>query len=490
VEERLSGAFAEVEVTDDTTLRAKYDAVERADGSDRIEASAELEHRFSQEYTASIGVTHSDLAVPIGTTTGFGSRTDVGARLTRTLDNDDKVWIFGQATVERDASRERNDRGGIGFEKQLTDKISTSAEVSYGTQGVGALAAVTYSPNVDDKYYFGYRLDPDTTAGDLNGYDPFGSDYGSIIFGANKRVNDQLTAYFEENYDFTGTQRSLTHTYGVNYTPDDSITLSGGIEAGEIYDDINGDFERFGISTSLSLREETRDASLRFEARFEDGINANARDRNTYLLTANYGVNYNDDWRFLAKFDGVLSESDQQTVLDGDYIETSIGWAYRPREDDRLNALFRYSYLEDLPGAQQVNIQNQVLGPRQRSHVLEADFVYGLNEHLSLGGKYGFRTGQVETVRGSGIFTDSSAHLAIARADIHIVNKWDLLVEARALWLEEVDQTRVGYLAALYRHIGDNLKIGIGYNFGDFSDDVTDLTYDDEGVFINVIGKF
>ncbi|MEO0909211.1 MAG: TonB-dependent receptor, partial [Pseudomonadota bacterium] len=195
-------------------------------------------------------------------------------------------------------------------------------------------------------------------------------------------------------------------------------------------------------------------------------------------------------WRFIASFDAVISESDQTTILDGDFIEGSVGYAYRPVDNDRLNALFRYTYLEDLPGSQQVNVQNQILGPRQRSHILEADFIYDVTERISVGGKYGFRIGELETVRGSNSFVDSSAHLAIARADIHIVNKWDLLLEARALWLPEVDQTNIGYLAGIYRHIGKNLKLGVGYNFSNFSDDLTDVTFDDEGVFVNVIGKF
>ncbi len=228
---------------------------------------------------------------------------------------------------------------------------------------------------------------------------------------------------------------------------------------------------------------------MRFEARFEDGVNVSTRDRNTYLLSGSYGYIRNDDWRFIASFDAVISESDQGAILDGDYIEGSIGWAYRPVLDDTLNALFRYTYLEDLPGAQQVNVQNQLLGPRQRSHVLEADFIYDINERLSVGGKYGFRIGQISANR-SHNFVDSSAHLAIARLDYHVVDKWDLILEARALWLEEVEQVNVGYLAGAYYHLNDQIKIGLGYNFSRFSDDLTDLTLDDEGVFINLIGKF
>jgi len=35
----------------------------------------------------------------------------------------------------------------------------------------------------------------------------------------------------------------------------------------------------------------------------------------------------------------------------------------------------------------------------------------------------------------------------------------------------------------------DHLKIGIGYNFTDFSDELTDLSYDDRGVFLNLVGS-
>jgi hypothetical protein len=58
----------------------------------------------------------------------------------------------------------------------------------------------------------------------------------------------------------------------------------------------------------------------------------------------------------------------------------------------------------------------------------------------------------------------------------------------RMLDLPDIRQRRRGALAAIYRHIGKNLKVGIGYNFTDFSDDLTDLKYNHKGVFVNLIG--
>ena len=47
-----------------------------------------------------------------------------------------------------------------------------------------------------------------------------------------------------------------------------------------------------------------------------------------------------------------------------------------------------------------------------------------------------------------------------------------------------------GGLLAVYRHIGDNLKVGVGYNFTDFDDDLTSNDYDSKGWFINLVGKY
>jgi len=57
------------------------------------------------------------------------------------------------------------------------------------------------------------------------------------------------------------------------------------------------------------------------------------------------------------------------------------------------------------------------------------------------------------------------------------------------LKLPDAQDQRTGALIGIYRHIGNNLKVGLGYNFADFSDDLTDLDYNHQGVFINIVGK-
>ena len=62
------------------------------------------------------------------------------------------------------------------------------------------------------------------------------------------------------------------------------------------------------------------------------------------------------------------------------------------------------------------------------------------------------------------------------------------LAEVRQLGLPDINQRRRGVLTAIYHHITKNLKAGVGYNFTDFSDELTDLKYNHRGIFVNLIG--
>jgi hypothetical protein len=55
--------------------------------------------------------------------------------------------------------------------------------------------------------------------------------------------------------------------------------------------------------------------------------------------------------------------------------------------------------------------------------------------------------------------------------------------------MPDLSESRSGALTTVSRYFGDHLKVGLGYNFTDFSDDLTDLSFDHQGVFLNVTGS-
>jgi hypothetical protein len=158
--------------------------------------------------------------------------------------------------------------------------------------------------------------------------------------------------------------------------------------------------------------------------------------------------------------------------------------------NDRLNALFKYTYFSNVPAVDQITAGTSGSNFIQRSHIAAIDVMYDLTARLTLGGKYAYRLGEVSQDRVNREFYNSNAHLYVLRADWHILHRWDALVEGRLLDLPDAGDRLSGVLVGLYRHLGNHAKLGIGYNFSKFSDDLTDLGYDHQGVFINLVGKF
>ncbi|MGH6859379.1 MAG: TonB-dependent receptor [Phyllobacterium sp.] len=520
VDERLWGGSADIELSDAVSLDLKYDDYHEGRGTSDLDGRAigartkrkgqsAISWQMDEYWKISYGLTYTDLQSPIARASGKsgynGSRLDSGLRLDYAPDDDHSYYAFGQGTLSRSGDIRRNDRLGVGTKYALTDKIDLDGEISYGNQGIGALAAINYHPTAEDSYYVGYRLDPDRAFDIERSYDLSGTDRGTIVLGVKRKLDDTLSGYAERNYDLFGKRNALTQTYGVVYTPDKAWTLDGGLEMGVVQDDTrddetgleHSDFDRKAVSLAIGYKDEDRiSARIRGEARFEDSDD-DSRDANTYLIASGLSWKTSDDWRLLVNVDAVLSDSDRQTSFrDGNYIETSVGYAYRPVANDRLNALVKYAWLRDAPGDDQVSaISGGEFGPEQRSHILSADVSYDIFPWLTVGGKYGFRIGQVrqrleEDRAAFSAWERSSAHLGILRADINIVRSWDVLAEGRILAMPEADTTDYGALLALYRHVGKNFKVGVGYNFGRFSDDLRDLTLNDRGVFLNVVGAF
>ena len=505
VDQRTWEAHSSVELSNNVTLKAGHRDFADGTGQVRNDSDVELTRVIDKSKTITVGAKRTQLysprAIAAGKSGYDGERVDTGLRAEYRSSDGHTYYAFLQGTVGRSGDIDRNDRLGVGTHYQLTEKIGLSGEASYGSAGLGAEVGATYSPAVNDSYYLGYRLDPDRSH-DFSRQDFLqGTDSGSIVAGARRKINDNATAYVESNYDMFGRRVSLSQTYGVNYTPDALWTISTGFETGEVdddtIDDIAGiehpDFHRDAVSLSASYFDPDTDRRwrIRGEARSEDADDG-SRNLETYLVSMSMSWKGDDNWRVLVDFDGVTSDGSQQSFWGGDYVEASLGFAYRPVDNDRLNGLLKYTYLTDLPAQDQISaISGDNEGLSQRSHIVSADLSYDLFPWLTIGGKYGIRLGEIEDRNdpdtSSGL---SFTQMLTARADLHIIDKWDLLAAARMLNSPSANTTDYGTLLAVYRHVKDNFKLGVGYNFGSFSDDLRDITLNDQGAFVNLVGTY
>ena len=481
----LFGVNTSVDLTERLTFALDAETFNSGAGETHDEVELRFAYKLDPLWTIEAGaqfLNQKGLADPEDT----GRRTDVAVKLTYKPSDDLKIYGFGQVTADVSGPIDRNDRLGFGLEARLSEKLTAAAEVSGGSKGPGGLVRLNYAPTADNEVYFGYTVDPTRTGA---GYDLVGRDDGKVVLGAKYRYSEKLATFGENNWDLFGDRRSLTKAYGVTYTPDARWTLSASTETGQVRDPVSGDFDRDAIYLGAAYtNEDASSGRLRLEYRTEDGSGL-TQDRNTWGLTGGYEYKVNDNWRFLVNIDALTSRSAEADFRDGEYVEASLGYAYRPVLDDRLNLLLRYSYLRDLPGEDQVTVDGTTNGPLQVSNIFSIDGNYDIGPKWTVGAKYGYRSSKVST-RGSGVFTDSTAHLGILRADWHVTHKWDALLEGRMLFTEESNTTESGGLLALYRHLGNNFKVGLGYEIGTVSDDLADIDYTGRGIFLNVIGKF
>ena len=167
------------------------------------------------------------------------------------------------------------------------------------------------------------------------------------------------------------------------------------------------------------------------------------------------------------------------------FVEFDIGHTYRPITNDRFNLLSKYSFLYDLPSAGQITTR-----ANERSHLLSVEGLYDLSNRWELGAKLAIRKGELRQFRDSGPWRDFGLQMTSVRARYTMTRKWDALAEYR--WLADIEGTndRQGALLGLYRHVGDNFKIGAGFNFTDFNSDLRIDRYDNRGWFVDLIGKY
>ena len=236
-------------------------------------------------------------------------------------------------------------------------------------------------------------------------------------------------------------------------------------------------FTALQLSTGIEFRsDDTEQPDLSFT------------NRETWLFRSSFKYQLSLASRLLGKLNHSESVSSLGSFYDGGYTEAVLGYAFRPVRNDRLNALVKYSYLYNVPTTDQLTLKGAPAEFIQKTHVAAFDLTYDLTSRWSIGGKYAHRIGEMSLSRADPQFFDNAADLYVLRADFRFMKSWEGMIEGRRLAMPEIHDHRDGSLVAISRYLNKHLKVGVGYNFTDFSDDLTDLSYDSRGVFVSMTG--
>ena len=481
------GAAAELPFTDRLGARLKADKQVQREGLDTQTGELDVDYRLGKHWTLSSGVRHDsrkDNSVDILATQEVGERTDAVAQLQYDSRKRWTTYGFAQGTIQTSGSREDNNRIGAGGSLRLTDRFNAVAEVSGGDFGPGGLLQTDYLYSDRTTLYCKYTLENERT------YNGLRATKGNMASGFRTRYSDSASVYLEERFTHGDLPEGLMHSTGVELAPFDRFNFRANLDFGTLTDRLTAaeiEKKALGVSAGYGFDRLKIASALEYRVDNTQQPDTSFSERTTWLFKNSLKYQLSPDWRLIGKFNYSRSESSLGPSFDGDYTEAVVGCAYRPVAHDRLNALLKYTYFYNVPSAGQSTATDA--GVIQRSHIGSVDVMFDLTPRWTVGGKYAYRFGQLAQDRENPEFFDSRAHLYVLRADWHFVHRWDALAELRRLDLPDAQDSRSGALVAIYRHLGNHLKLGIGYNFSDFSDDLTQLDYEHQGLFINVVGK-
>ena len=485
------GGTLNLPVSERFSIAAKLDEREQETGIDTSAQEYKLGYKVSDSWDVSLGYREDervDTSVVVPLTQNQGKRADAVLQVGYNSRATWNAYGFVQDTLSVTGSREENGRAGVGGTFKVTDKLSIDAEVSDGDLGTGGRFGSNYDFSERSSMYFGYTLDNEQNDASLRS--ATGTE-GNLVAGVRSRLGDSTSVFLEERYQHGDTSNGMTHSTGISFAPNKKWNLGLNSDIGTLRDVRNGaETERLAAGVQIGYTSGGLRIASGIEYRNDDVEQADLsrNERKTWLLRNSVSYQTSQAGRLLGKLNHSESESSLGAFYDGGFTEAVVGYALRPVYNDRLNTIVKYTYFYNVPTTEQISLQNIAAEFIQKSHVAAVDVTYDITPDLTIGGKYAYRLGQVSLDRESPEFFDNNANLYVLRGDYRFRENWEVLLETRLLDMPDLGERRAGALTTVSRYFGDHIKVGLGYNFTDFSDDLTDLNYDHQGLFLNVTG--
>ena len=474
-------------------VTARVDNREQAQGLDTSASEINFAYQVSEHWDFSAGFredSRTDNSPLIPLTQEEGDRSDAILQLGYDSHDTWSTYGFVQDTLRVEGTRRENSRFGVGGSFRVSERLHIDAEVSDGDLGTGGRVGSNYIFSDRTSVYLNYALENERTDNGLRTFER--GREGNLVAGLKSRLSDSTSVFLEERYQHNRSMTGLTHATGITFTPSDHWSFGVNTDIGTLLDQQTGaETERVatGLQFSLGYGDLQYSSAVEYRNDVAQQSDLSDNERTTWLFRNNFKYQMNEGSRLLGKLNHSTSDSSLGRFFQGGFTEAVLGYAYRPVNNDRLNSLVKYTYFYNVPTTDQVTLQNIAAEFIQKSHVAAVDVSYDLTRRLTLGGKFAYRLGQVSLDRESEQFFDNNAQLYVLRADYRLFENWEVMLEARQLDMPDLDESRSGMLLTLSRYVGDHLKVGAGYNFTDFSDDLTDLNYDHQGFFLTITGS-
>ena len=502
------GIELHADIGDHVELTATYTDLELETASRQQVTRVQLDGNLG-ELKLGVEVRHEDIALQNATTTTLaptsawngttseGEALLVGARAGFALNGTTSVYAAGQTVADDKGNYRENDLFTLGINTQLREDLGLSLEASDGDRGSAMIAGVDYATSSGLSFklsggvgsgainqfatryeigeghelYGSYAIDPDRTDNSRN----------LLTLGQRRSFGNGIGLFTESQFGKDDRYASIGHVFGLDFEGNDDWRFNASLQRSE-NEGLGLAFDRSALSLGAYRNAGDLKFSSRLEYREDEGNNVHNRQ---YVSTSSFNKIVNMDRRWLGQLNISWTDDLINGGHDARFVELDVGHAVRPAENDKFNLIARYSFLYDLPTEGQDTIR-----PDERSQLLSLEGIYDFDNRWELAAKAAIRKGERRSMRDMGPWQDFGLRMASIRARYQVSKSWDGVAEYR--WLSDIDgdNERQGALLTLYRQIGGNLKIGVGFNFAGFNDKLRVDDYDNRGWFVDLIGMY
>jgi hypothetical protein len=395
----------------------------------------------------------------------FGTTLDVYGTAQFTLDDDDGAY-------------QDNDAFTLGAKYLFGELSSVGAEVTTGDRGDAAQVNAEYRLSPEHTFYGAYTYSTDDSP-----YDPLFNSrrQNGWTLGQRWRLSNQVNLFNESQYLKTPQEDGLAHTFGMDFYPGVGWNLGFTLQEADL-DTAFGNVDRRAVSVNGGRTSNDTQWQSKLEWREDSG----AERREQWVTTNHLTHKFSESFRIAARLNWSDTDDEIDPTAGAKFVEGNLGFAWRPWDSTRWALLGRYTYLYDVSTLPQ---DESIAFYDQRSQVLSFEGVYHPLPDWEFAAKLARREGEVRLGRFTGEWADSGATFAAGQVRYGLTTQWHALAEYRWLGVEDGGD-RQGFLVGVDRDVARNFRIGVGYNFTDFSDDLTDFDYDHRGWFLNLVGRY
>ncbi|MGF1719525.1 hypothetical protein L4D20_05675 [Vibrio kyushuensis] len=485
LEQESYGTELRLQATDRVSIATRYTSMFEQDTDGEVQTDSEqieLEGQF--KLTENIKLSAAGKQVEeLNNEDEKGKGSLFGLRADYVWDNDTNVYIKGQTTVDQTQEYDDNDSVSVGGEVRVLEDFKLGAEYTSGDRGTAAEATATYDVTDDYSTYVTY-LD-DNYEGKNN-----------VIVGQRADLTSSVDFYQENQFVDENNGKGRIDSFGFGYDMTDDVDFGIGYQQGEIEQpsDENPAIKEITYRRSVSFNTgiDIDDISLKHKIEYRvdkgnENVDTDKKRIDQIVTTNRYNQHLTEEYTLFGKYNYSKSQNKETSETLARFIEASVGMAYRPIYNDRLNLLTRYTYIVDYD-----QLDRDVEYSDEQSHIIEAEGIYSIDAHWDVGAKYAHKDKTEAFERASGAYelVKSNINLYGLSASYHIMKEWDVTGEYH--WKTDTlnDEMEHGALLSFNKHLSDNFKVGVGYNFSGFDSNLAnDDDYDATGFFLNLVGK-